>query len=193
MGSNSERINLFPTAVHVLEVNNFRDIDQQLINFVYECREKNPGRVVSNVGGWQSHVMGIDDDPIDRVLLDTITDLPIKPATARITKWININYPGSFNATHIHSGSHLSGVFWIKCPDKSGDLILDSPFKFLSYHEMNNYEDDFKYQNNIYETYKLFPQEGKIVIFPSHIHHEVSENLSKDDRISVAFNLNFDA
>ena len=193
MGSSYDQVSLFPTVVHVLEVDNFRDIDQQLINFAYKCRKENPGRIVSNVGGWQSHVMGVDDDPIDRVLLDTIINLPIKSTSAKITKWININSPGSFNSTHVHSGSHLSGVFWIKCPYKSGDLILDSPFNFSSYDEMKNYEDDFKFKNNIYETYKLFPQEGKIVIFPSHIHHEVSANLSKDDRISVAFNLNFDA
>ena len=111
MGSSYDQVSLFPTVVHVLEVDNFRDIDQQLINFAYKCRKESPGRIVSNVGGWQSHVMGVDDDPIDRVLLDTIINLPIKSTSAKITKWININSPGSFNSTHVHSGSHLSGVF----------------------------------------------------------------------------------
>ena len=30
---------------------------------------------------------------------------------------------------------------------------------------------------------------GKIIIFPSHLHHLVEENKSNDDRISVSFNL----
>ena len=193
MGSNYNYVNLFPTVVHVLEVSNFGDIKQQLIDFTYECKKEKEGRVVSNIGGWQSDLMGFDDDVIDRVLLDTIPSLPIKQTSAKLTKWININGPGSYNKRHHHPQCHLSGVFWIKCPSKCGDLTFDSPFNFLSFDEMNNYKDEFKEKNYIYEDYTLFPQEGAIVVFPSHILHEVGANLSKDDRISVAFNLTFDA
>ena len=36
--------------------------------------------------------------------------------------------------------------------------------------------------------YKLQLDEGKVVIFPSHLEHKVEKNLSKEKRYSIAFN-----
>ena len=46
---------LFPSVIHELKVKNFKSIKMDLINFVYEEREKDSkGLNFSNMGGWQS-------------------------------------------------------------------------------------------------------------------------------------------
>ena len=42
---------------------------------------------------------------------------------------------------------------------------------------------------NAYTSFNIPPQEGVMLIFPSFLLHSVEENLSDEDRISVAFNL----
>ena len=39
------------------------------------------------------------------------------------------------------------------------------------------------------ETLKFEPEEGKLFIFPSYLHHAVEENLSTEDRIVISFNV----
>ena len=38
-------------------------------------------------------------------------------------------------------------------------------------------------------TYYFTPKEGRILIFPSKLEHEVKENKSDEDRISYSFNI----
>ena len=106
-----------------------------------------------------------------------------------INTWININKKGDRNDRHMHPGSHLSGVFWIKIPDKSGNLIFDSPHGFTQYDEISNYSDPIKQRYNVFTSYWIPPVEGRIVLFPSILSHKVGKNESNKDRISVSFNL----
>ena len=48
----------------------------------------------------------------------------------------------------------------------------------------------FKNSNNYFHTYYFLPTEGRMLLFPSHLQHEVFENKSNEDRISVSFNIN---
>ena len=46
---------LFPTCIHILEYKNFESIKDELVQHVYEEKNRDPkGREVSNRGGWQS-------------------------------------------------------------------------------------------------------------------------------------------
>ena len=61
----------------------------------------------------------------------------------------------------------------------------------LSKHfkEIESYTQDFKDKNRYDHSYWLPPIEGRMLIFPSHLEHDVRENLSNEDRISVSFNI----
>ena len=41
--------------------------------------------------------------------------------------WANINPPGGYNAPHIHPNSLFSGVYYIKAPKNSGNLVCNDP------------------------------------------------------------------
>ena len=78
---------------------------------------------------------------------------------------------------------------WIKSPKDSGNIVFESPQLFNRYQELNSYTDEFKLNSNCYMTYYFPPKEGRLLIWPSDLEHEVKENKSDEDRISYSFNI----
>ena len=103
---------------------------------------------------------------------------------------MNNNRKGDYNKSHIHPDSHLSGVFWIKCPPDSGHLTFQSPHYFSQYNEVTSYTKEFRDETISHPTYNVFSEEGRMIIFPSSLYHHVEPNKSDEDRISVSFNIN---
>ena len=187
---------LFPTVFHEISIKNFKSIKRELIDFVYDQRQRDSAGVeCSNIGGWQSQdVYHQGDNIIRSTVLKTI-----QPYFKKILRnggevelanmWLNINKKGDYNSTHNHPRSHLSGVLWIKTPNHSGHFEMQSPHAFECGHEIGAYNDTFQEKTGSYDYYYLLPTEGNIVIFPSYLNHKVKPNESDEDRISVAFNL----
>ena len=189
-------INIFPIPIHCFDVNDFSEIQNQLTDYCYNLREKDPvGNIMSNRGGWQSHPFKIENhnDILHNFLIESLTNFPNIKSDVKfsITAWININGNGDFNLTHCHPTSNLSSVLWIKCPDNCGNIEFVSPYQYSAFEEVDSYIDDFKKKNFLYHTVYLKSQEGKMIVFPSHLHHLVNPNKSQEDRISVSFNINF--
>jgi uncharacterized protein (TIGR02466 family) len=100
-----------------------------------------------------------------------------------ITKsWLNINPPGSSHSMHRHVNSVFSGVYYIKLPVGTPFLIFSSPipqmFHFIP-TEWNDYN---------CHSWTVNLEKDDLVIFPSTLYHEVSQNFAKEDRICIAFN-----
>ena len=70
-------------------------------------------------------------------------------------------------------------------------LIIIMNIFFFSYYtiQLLVYTDEFALKTNSYMTYFFYPKEGKILIFPSSLSHQVEENKSDEDRISYSFNI----
>ena len=185
---------IFPIPIHQFDVNGFSEIKDELIDYAYDYKKKDPkGVSLSNRGGWQSEGFEIinEDDVLQLFLINCLSNFPpIKESVElRGYAWININKPGDYNIKHVHPTNNLSGVLWIKAPQNSGDIVFDSPNNFESFLENKSYNDDFKKSNFIDDSYHCYPTEGRIIVFPSHLQHHVQENKSNEDRISVSFNI----
>ena len=185
---------IFPIPIHQFDVNGFSEIKDELIDYAYDYKKKEPkGVSVSNRGGWQSEGFEVinEDDVLQLFLINCLSNFPPikKSVELRGYAWININKPGDYNIKHVHPTNNLSGVLWIKAPQNSGDIIFDSPNVFESFLENKSYTDDFKKSCNIDDSYHFYPTEGRIIVFPSHLSHHVQENKSNEDRISVSFNI----
>ena len=77
--------------------------------------------------------------------------------------WMNFTYKGDDNPEHNHAGS-LSGIIYIKDED-----CQKTNFPTINYvHE---------------------PEEGEILIFPSHLRHSVDVKETESERITSSFNL----
>ena len=60
----NEVINLFPSSVHLIDIENYDAIKEVALSFIYHEQDNNPeGRLISNRGGWQSRDF-IKDDKI---------------------------------------------------------------------------------------------------------------------------------
>ena len=185
---------IFPTCIHILEIDNFDTYRDQLIKESYQDRNEDPmGGELSNRGGWQSNQVNIlqcKSETLKNIIMSSVSKLSMSDNLSyTIEGWKNINEPGNFNCLHNHPRSDLSGVLWIKAPKDSGNLVFSSPQLFNRYQELDSYTDEFALKTNSYMTYFFYPKEGKILIFPSNLDHEVEENKSDEDRISYSFNI----
>ena len=185
---------IFPVPIHQFDVNEFGEIQNELIDYAYGLKRKEPkGVSISNYGGWQSTDFNIEneDDILHQFIIKCLSGFPViqKSVNFNVNAWVNINKPGDYNTKHHHPDCHLSGVLWVKAPEECGRIEFESPVEFQTYTEVESYVEEFKNYNNYFHTFYFTPTEGRILVFPSHLQHEVLENKSNEDRISVSFNI----
>ena len=192
---------LFPTLLHQFDVPTFKEVKKDLIKCVYEERRKDPkGVEVSNRGGWQSSSWGFDKGPdlLSKFLIEQLVNYFQKN---RILKegveirfsnwWININKKGNLNIKHNHPCSSLSGVFYLQCPKDSGNIVFESPHAFTR-HKLHQCYNSQLCESLKYHTCMVFDAiPGEFFIFPSDLLHYVEESGSREDRISISFNVDF--
>ena len=95
--------------------------------------------------------------------------------------WANINYPGAWNAPHLHNGCFYSGVFFIHADGDEGDFrAIDTDHKIVSNFPAS--------QQRIWESWPVAPKTGDLYLFPSGLMHMVEPNLTQKDRYSISFN-----
>jgi hypothetical protein len=82
--------------------------------------------------------------------------------------WFNHMPPGAVTTVHSHDDHNelLSAVYYVSVPRNSGSLII---------HDRDT-------------RHEITPEEGKFVFFSPDVVHEVSENKSGCDRLSIAIN-----
>ena len=111
---------------------------------------------------------------------------PLDNHSLKLTQyWANVNEPNDYNMRHHHIPSHLSGVYYVKVPEQSGDIRFfdDRRVKLATEPEaaketpLSRFEITFQ------------PKEGMMLIFPSWLEHIVGQNKSSQTRIAVSFNI----
>lgn len=105
-----------------------------------------------------------------------------------LSSWVNLHHEGDRAASHVHVNSMFSGVVYLEVPENSGDLIFSLPSMFPTC-TTNTVNLDIV-DPNLYNMreFPIAPEQGMIVIFPSHIPHYVTASRSPLHRYSVAFN-----
>ena len=97
--------------------------------------------------------------------------------------WSNILKPGETHAPHTHSNNIISGVFYLSADDTSGLRFYD-PRPQSNVFDLNR---EFNWNNC--SLWEYASKTNRMILFPSWLSHMVPSNISKDNRISVAFNL----
>jgi uncharacterized protein (TIGR02466 family) len=104
--------------------------------------------------------------------------------------FLNIMPTGSFNHAHIHPGSHMSCVYYVKVPENSGNIVFVCPNEYLWDKLSGCRRDEYIKQNDLQTKFEITPKEGMFLMFPSSLTHLVEANLSEDDRISIVVDIN---
>lgn len=186
---------LFPSLITSYKDKDVKKYQKEFINYCYLLKKNNSGVALSNSGGWHSetdiHLRSDFKflDLITNLINSTITNFHLKSCSISLNSlWININPQYSYNNLHIHSGNHLSGVFYLKAPKNCGNIVFKHERSEInSLHTF--IREEYLKIINLYPTYKYTPEEGRIFLFDSIIPHYVEQNLSQEDRISISFNL----
>jgi len=104
------------------------------------------------------------------------------------TSWSNISSPNEDCQLHYHSNSLISGFYYTHIPKKSGDFYIEK-----SVNNNNLFGNMFRFNHSEYNninaySFQIEVNEGDILLFPGHLYHSVTKNLSNKDRYSIAFN-----
>jgi len=197
-GSNNQSLN-FISREHMLFATPFwqtkvEGVDNEVIKkYCYEMRDKKPGVVISNRGGWHSKdILQPIPDELQNFFnqvqnwannycaqITGITDLVLG------NWWVNINPQYTYNRTHDHQKSILSGVYYVDCEGENiGELVVerDDNMEFFAGKYLNQ-------SPLCLNTFRMLPYTGFLLMFPAWTYHSVEANLEDRDRISIAFNL----
>ena len=183
----------FPTPIYIKDLPNAAKINPYLEEKIIQWSKQNRGISRTNAGGWHSKT-DMNKKQEYNVLTKELFDmqfeiykkelLDFKPVLGNM--WANINHPGCFNRPHLHPNSLFSGVYWIKTPPNSGNLMLYDPRPGTHTTLPNRKEG--KLPPQLWREVHYEPVAGRIIMFPAWLWHEVKPNESNDTRISVSFN-----
>jgi len=100
--------------------------------------------------------------------------------------WFCVNQPGNYFDIHNHPNNVISGVFFMRGEDDSGNLTFHKP-----YASINQIQPDIIFDSQNVRTFKTVIApfiKYNLVLFPSYLQHSVEKNSSKKNRVSFAFN-----
>ena len=101
--------------------------------------------------------------------------------------WANINRKYSYHEQHHHCPNIWSGVYYVQAQDN------DATICFVNSNIINSswpYKADKIYNNDLNSSQTVCRvTTGMLLIFPSYLQHKVSQHMSDNERISIAFNM----
>ena len=183
----------FPTMIYIKDLPNPEKLNKYLEDHIMRWSQNEKGEQKTNAGGWHSKTNMNKKEEYNPLTIELFNmqeeiykkeNLSRKPVCGNM--WANINYPGCYNRPHIHPNSLFSGVYFVKTPQNSGNLMLYDPRPGVQMTMPNRKEG--KLSPELWREVHYEPKAGRCIMFPSWLWHEVKPNQSNDIRISVSFN-----
>ena len=186
----------FPTPVWTLQLDNYQSINEQMYEFIKINQSKDQeGISKSNIKGWHSkdfNMQEIEPKNFIKFILpaieQVITDMNWEKQKQSVNinnMWAIINTGGAANLRHQHGNSTISGAYYVRAPKNSGDIVFYDPRPAAVY----TYPKAINPNLLNAQVNGISPKEGALVLFPSYLDHSVNENLSKEERIVISFNI----
>ena len=101
--------------------------------------------------------------------------------------WITEYNQKEYIPGHTHLPKFVSGVVFIKQPQKGGMFYFNSP-----QHDLDNIAQHEHYKSFTPESERVHiirPREGQVLIFKSYMHHGTTPVFSDETRYTLAFNV----
>ena len=180
----------FPTIIYAQDTK----LDNQILsNEIITWSKQDEGITKTNVNGWHSKT-NMHEIPIFKTLVNELYKMQheifqeewLDGEAIMGNMWANINPPGGYNRPHVHPNSHFSGVYYIKAPENSGQIVFNEPR--ATAHMVMPRRKEGEPPSHLWREVRVNPLEGRIIMFPAWLWHCVEPNESNDIRISVSFN-----
>ena len=186
----------FPTPVWTLQLDSYESVNEQMYKFIKTTQSKdNEGISKSNIKGWHSKDFNMQENEpknfikfILPAIEQVITDMNWEKQKQSINinnMWAIINTGGSANLRHQHGNSTISGAYYVRAPQNSGDIVFYDPRPAPVYSFPKAINPNLLNA----QVNGISPKEGALVLFPSYLDHSVNENLSNEERIVISFNI----
>jgi uncharacterized protein (TIGR02466 family) len=189
--SEASVIQLFPISVYHNKINIDEDIKKFIISQEYE-------RMYSGNG----------DFTVNKYLLNTPECVNLKKQISEqldvftrkyLTVKNDINFymqcswgvkhkKGDWGQQHEHANSLLSGVLYLETDKDSGSICFHKPYGYTNLFHSSTHIPFNEFETHNADVYHHVPENGDILLFPSHLHHSIKENRSNIIRYSIAFN-----
>jgi uncharacterized protein (TIGR02466 family) len=185
--SELREIRLFTTSIFTIDL----DPGVDMVSIVKDLEASGESKpTASNAGGWQSSKKNYSSIEEIQPFLDIVTLATEKiyeaydvSKKAVLTEyWFNINRNKDFNWPHTHPHSYFSAVFYIKQPKDSGVIVFERPDPFHDWIKTKSVT-----ERNA-PSLSVEPTNNMLLIFPSYFRHKVTQNLTDEERITMAFN-----
>ncbi len=113
-------------------------------------------------------------------------EMDVSPKRIQMTScWVNIMPTGTFHTMHIHPLSVISGTYYLKTPKNCSSIKFEDP-RMLAFMASPPRKEKARESNRRF--IELRPQVGNLLLFESWMRHEVPQNQSNTERISISFN-----
>jgi uncharacterized protein (TIGR02466 family) len=188
----------FPTLIGRFRVPDSDGINQDLQALIVaeEAQYASLGR--SNIGGWHSRpdFLSRRESAVSaltvwltwalRRMIDATTGSNAFKGTLSASAWATICRTGAYHAPHSHPDSAWSGVYYVDPGADSPDQPLSGVLEFL---DPRAGVDAVTAPGDPYgEPFRVRPQAGLLVVFPSWLYHWVHPYTGRTPRIAVSFN-----
>ena len=180
----------FPTILYAKDFQ--LDLNQMTQNIIKWSKE-DKGITKTNVDGWHSETnmhTKLEYKPLVDELFKMVSEVFNEEwldGRARLgNMWANINPPGGYNKPHVHPNSLFSGVYYVKTPINSGQLVCSDPRPGIQTCMPNRKKGEPP--KHLWRDLHLQPKENRAIVFPAWLWHSVQPNKSNENRISVSFN-----
>ena len=194
----------FATPILVSRLPEADSLNASLKSVIDAQRANSDGIRRSNIHGWHSDTEmlrwgGEAAKTLGLAALQVCgrytSDVAMKGDTPRfemgLEMWANVSPAGASNQLHAHPGALWSAVYYV---DDGGDnndglLVLLDP----RYPTSRAYAPDLRFAddegNREEDQFRIAPEPGKLVVFPSFVMHSVRPHNGPRDRISIALNI----
>lgn len=102
--------------------------------------------------------------------------------------WANIMPRHAAHPLHLHPVSTISGTYYVKTPRGCAKLKFEDP-RLPQFMAAPPRTPDCSDANRTFVSYPV--EAGRVILFESWLRHEVSANLTDEERVSVSFNWNW--
>lgn len=166
---------------------------KKLEKYALSLRKKQESLALSNRGGFHSKYIDLKQNEI-KSFVKNLTKFynqyaelfAYRKPLNLLGLWINISEYKDGHSIHNHPDSLISGVFYIKAKQNSGNIVFYNQ-DLINYHIKKDNISEYNQINS--GTWWLEPEENTLLLFPSWLKHEVLPNMSNLTRISISFNI----
>ena len=182
----TEVIPLFSSPVYVTVDDNMPNIMGAVENFDFQ-----------NFAGYNLGAQTVEQQILDKVpdfkdwLKEHVAEYvfgvqgvdPLSHTVEFTCSWVNCHQHMERAQDHSHRNSLYSGVFYLDTHNNCGDIMfMDQRHRHL---------DPRRTATNVYnsKSWRITPEQGMVLIFPSELVHCVEPNMDHNRRYSLAFNV----